>query len=338
MRVAPLATLHPDQPPPALWSRTVSERGEAPEPIDVPLTSGEDVEGSVGWRAWVIASVMAALAVVGGIVVMGQVGSDGSDAQADAAARASSGDAGIDDAASADRGFGGGVVGTLTEIDGDSFVIEGADRAGETTMTRVTTTEDTTFTRTEAGGVAEIDVGDNVVVSGETADDGAIDATAIADRGSLDVAVAGGGGARPGPQPPGGGGLPEDVEPPAGFEPPGDGQLPADLEPPAGFEPPAGASPGGGGRPTVGQVIEVDGMTLTVETNDGETVTVLMRDDTEVTVTVEASIEDLEVGEEVQVVRAESSGDDVVAESVQIGAAGFGGFGPGGPARPPEGN
>lgn len=314
----------------------MSVQDEFPPPLDLPPEPSTDPPSSAGWKSWAIAAAVAVAMVVGGVVVVSQLGGDDSDAQANVSGTTDqSTDSGDDASGAAAQGFGSGVFGTLVEIGNDGFVVEGTDRSGETTSTSVTVTDDTTFTESQEGDLQSIQVGDNVVVTGEAGADGSVSATAIVDNGGLEVAFGGGNGGAPpdGFQPPDGGELPEGFQPPEGFEPPDGGELPDDFQPPEGFEPPEGGGPGGfGGARTIGQVTAVDGSTLTVETADGETVTVTVGSDTEVTVTVEASRADLEVGDDVQVT-ATVDGDAIVAESVRIGAVGFGGFGAGGAPR-----
>lgn len=110
------------------------------------------------------------------------------------------------------------------------------------------------------------------------------------------------------------------------------------------------ASPGGGGGfrgggfggGANGDVVDIDGSTLTVETTDpsGATTTVVVEtsDDTVVTERVDGSLDDLTVGESVVVI-GESTADGITATSINAGTELGGGF-PGGGGRgdfePPE--
>lgn len=315
----------------------MSTEDDASQPIDLTVEPPAENPNAAGWKSWVIAAVVAVVMVVGGIVVVGRLGGDDSAAQVGATGGATQGNGSATGGAGQGGGFGGagfgggGVFGTLTEVGGDSFVVERTGRSGDATTTKVTVTDATTFTEAKSADLSSVEVGDNVIVMGEAADDGTVAATRIVDNGDRELTLGGnGGGPGGGFQPPADGQLPDN------FQPPGDGQLPDNFQPPGdgqlpdGFDPSSGSIPGGvrGAAPTIGKVTANDGQTLTIETNDGSTVTVTVSANTEVTVSVTASMSDLMVGESVQVVGSQD-GDTVVAESVQIGASGFGGFGGG---------
>ncbi len=263
------------------------------------------------WRSWVAAGAVSALILAGGGYMLGR-GNSG-DAPDTVAA---TGDTSADPGTGTPGGPGGvgrpagrGTGGEITAIDGTTITL---DADGDTYT--VSTSDNTEVSETVEGSVTDIAVGDTIVVIGEVAD-GAVTAESISE-----------GGLGGGPGGPGGG-------PSGDFEPPSDGQLPDGFDPPEDFDPTQGGGPPGGfGGFTNGEVTGVDGSTLTVTTDDDETVTVTVADDTTFTITLEREVDDLEVGDTIQVV-GEVDGSNVEATVIRLGE--LGGFGPGGFGGPP---
>lgn len=308
-----------------------------PEPIDLGADPAPATPASSG-RSWAIAGGAAVAMVAIGVAAMGLLGGDESATEADTTSSSVAVDDVSGDTADDTRGgpgFGGGVFGTLTEIEGASFIVDVTDRSGDSTTTRVVVTDETIFTETQDGTLDGVQVGDHVLVTGETADDGTVSAASLADNNNRELTFGGGNGGGP----PDGFEPPEGFDPPEGFEPPADGAVPDDFQPPEGGLPgggPGGGGPGGLGGVTVGEVTSVDGSTIVIQPTDGQPVTVTVSGETTITETVEVSIAALEVGDTVQVT-GDADGDRVVAETVQVGATrGFGAAGgPGAGGTPP---
>jgi hypothetical protein len=104
--------------------------------------------------------------------------------------------------------------------------------------------------------------------------------------------------------------------------------------------PPGGQGPGGFGGGTGGTISEIDAdaSTLVVKTSDGDSVEVTANDDTTISETVEGSVDDLAVDDNVVVVG--SAGDDGTIAADTIVAGGDGGLlgrgGPGGDGQRPQ--
>lgn len=272
------------------------------------------------WRSWVAAGAVGALIVGGGAFLLGR-GDDGQPTATAAANSDTSTDAGTG-APGAPGGLGGpggpGTGGEITAIDGTTITL---DAEGETYT--VSTSDDTQVSETVEGSADDIAVGDTVVVIGEVVD-GAVTAESISE-GGLGRGFGGPGGG------PGGGGTPPD-----GFELPDGVEPPEGLDPPGGFDPSQGGGPpaGGLGGFTNGEVTTVEGSTLTVSTDDGDTVTVTATEDTMVTITLDGEVDDLDIGDTIQVI-GEVDGSSVDAAIIRLGE--LGGFGPGGFGGPPPG-
>lgn len=78
-------------------------------------------------------------------------------------------------------GFGNATIGTVKSIDGDTIRIETPQGATVT----VRTSADTRVQVTKTGKVSDLEEGGTVVVQGERADDGTIDATAVSQGGGM---------------------------------------------------------------------------------------------------------------------------------------------------------
>jgi hypothetical protein len=273
-------TLPPDNPP--------------PEPVEPALAPAPQPTGNV--RSWLVAGGVAAVVALGAGYLLGRGGDDGTTVDTQAAASAES-PAGADQFAG---GPGGGTftvrgtAGTITGVDGDTLTVE-ADDGSETT---VATDDDTVVRESVDGSVDDLAEGDNVLVTGESDDDGTITADTVVDNGDAELTIAGG----------------PDGDAPDGLPAPPDGaELPDGPEMTRGF-------------PTAGEITSIDGDTLTVETASGESVTVTLTDDTTVTVNQDLEVDDLEEGDDVRVM-GETSDDGVVdAAVIQVGdLATFGG-------------
>jgi hypothetical protein len=299
---------------------------KVPAPGAAAPTSAEPDEpgapdGSASLRSWLIAGAVALL-VVGGIGFVVSRG-DGETDAGTAAVAGTTDEAGAGAGAAAGRGgFGGGAFGTLLSVDGATLTVESADLEGSTSEVTIETDDETQFLETVDGELADLAVGDDVVVAAdgdaETSEGGEVEATSVTVGGGVAGSGMPGGAA---------GELPE------GFEPPADGELPEGFEPPADGELPEGAGPGMGGALTVGTITSVDDASFSVETEDGESVTVLVGDDTTISVTEEVTIDDLAEGDELQAQGEQDDDGVVAADVVRIG--GFGGGFPGGPGGQP---
>ena len=104
------------------------------------------------------------------------------------------------------------------------------------------------------------------------------------------------------------------------FQAPGNGQ-----GRPEGFSGRNGAAPGGGGfSPVSGEILEIDGETITVKTPEGDSKIIIYSNSTNVNKTSEGSLSDLEVGEEIMVIGNEDTNGTVTAQTISVG--GNGGF------------
>lgn len=282
------------------------------DPATSPPPAVEPAAARAGWKQWAAAGVVAAVLAGGAGLAISLTGGDDADAVAtqDTAAAATSGGAGDQ------AGFPGGrgTAGTITAIDGSTLTIEATARdSGDTSTVTVETTDETTVTESVEGSLADLAAGDNVVVTGTSAD-GTVIAERIVDSGDLEATGPGAGG-RTGTPPEGMGTPPEGMG-----------------TPPEGM----GTPPEGMGTPTVGTIASIDGSTLVVETSDGESVTVTATDDTTITVTEELTVADLATGDTITVTGTTTDAT-VSATSIRKGELGMGG-GFGGPGMaPPEG-
>ena len=278
---------------------------EVPEPASPRKASA---------RTWVAAGAVAALVVVVGVVMMG----GGGGGEADTAGMPT----GNDEADAAGFGPAGapgrGAFGEVTAVAGTTLTVESTDGSGSTTTLSVEATADTVITESLEGTVADLAVGDSVVVIGEDTEAGV--ATTSVVEGGTALGFGGGG-------PGAGGALPEGAAP-EGFEPPADAQPPAEGEMPDGTDAgdrPKGAPPGGF---TAGDIVATDASGLTVETEDGDQVQVTLSSSATVTVSVERSLADIAVGDTIRA-SGETDGSVVTAEAIQIGTGGMPGAGGG---------
>jgi hypothetical protein len=269
------------------------------------------------WRAWAAAAAVTVVVVGVGISVMNRT--DGG--AADVTTGEDDGGTGQDADQGGFRpgGFGGGATGEVTAIDDMTFTVETTDPSGTSRTVTVQATSDTTVSEAVEGNLGDLSTGDNVVVMGEETD-GGVEASSVSETGG-GLGAGGFGG-----------------EPPEGFEPPEDGELPEGFEPPdgAGGGPPQGGVPGGG--ITAGEIVEIDGSTIEVESADGETTTVTVTESTSVTVSEVRTLDDIEVGDTIRAASDSEAGRDdgvVTATSIQLGDLGLGGFGGGGPRGAP---
>jgi len=92
---------------------------------------------------------------------------------------------------------------------------------------------------------------------------------------------------------------------------------------PEGFTGRNGTTPGGGGfSPVNGQIIEIDGETITVKTPEGDSKIVIYSNSTNVNKTSEGSLSDLVVGEEIMVIGNEGTNGTVTAQTISVGGSG----------------
>jgi hypothetical protein len=255
------------------------------------------------------AGAAAALVVVVGVVLMSGGGSDDADTATDEPSADSA--PGFGPAGASGRG----AFGEVTAIDGSTLTVESGDPSVSTTTLSVEASADTVITESVEGTVADLAVGDSVIVVGEETETG-VAATSLVEGGGPGF----GGGA------PGAGGTPPEGEVPEGFDRPADAQPPADGEVPEGAEPgdrPEGGPPGGF---TAGEIVSIDDTGLTIETAEGEQVQVTVSSSTTVTVSVGRTLADIAVGDTISA-SGETDGTVVTAETIQIGAVSMPGAG-----------
>jgi hypothetical protein len=166
-----------------------------------------------------------------------------------------------------------------------------------------------------SGTVADIKVGDNVIVTGDDTTGTGVTANSVTDNGSVSGRTGFGGRGFAGNRFAAGGTT-------------GNTNGTANSAP-------QGPRPQQGGF-TAGKVASVDGSTFTVTAFDGSTVTVSTTAQTTVDVTKTASLSEIKVGDTISATGADSNGV-VTATTVRIGAVPFGGFGRGRQGVPPTG-
>jgi hypothetical protein len=259
----------------------------------------------------VAAGALAALVVVVGVVLMSRGGSDDDDTATDESSADNA--PGLGPAGASGRG----ALGEVTAIDGSTLTVESGAPSGSTTTLSVEASADTVITESVDGTVADLAVGDSVIVVGVETETG-VAATSLVEGGGRGFGFEGGA--------PGAGGTPPEGEVPEGFDPPADAQPPAAGEVPEGAE--SGERPESGppGGFTAGEIVSIDDTGLTVETEEGEQVQVTVSSSTTVTVSVERTLGDIAVGDSISA-SGETDGSVVTAETIQIGAGGMPGAG-----------
>ncbi|MEJ7765191.1 MAG: hypothetical protein WKF86_06820 [Acidimicrobiales bacterium] len=185
-----------------------------------------------------------------------------------------------------------GASGILAEVKGSTLTVQ-TDRE---TSVKVSTSKSTVVTKTGPGSLADINVGDNVVVTGISTGPVAITAERVVNSGAL-----------PGSQGPVGG--PGSAGP--GI-PPGPGGRPSGID------------PGIGDGLATGKVQSVAASGFVVSGPDTPPVTVSVGDTTLVLVAKTVAVMDLTVGQPVVVTGASKDDGTVVATSVEQGASEFG--------------
>lgn len=287
-------------------SSTTSGRPEGDPPPDLPEETSPEKSSA---RTWMAAGALAALVVVVGVVLMGRGGSDDAETATDESSADSA--PGFGPAGASGRG----AFGEVTAIDGSTLTVESGDPSGSTTTLSVDASADTVITESVEGTVADLAVGDSVIVVGEETETG-VAATSLVEGGGAGFGFGGGA--------PGAGRTPPEGEIPEGFDPPADAQPPGEV--PEGAEPgdrPEGAPRGGF---TAGDIVSIHDTGLTVETAEGEQVQVTVSASTTVTVSVERTLADIAVGDTISA-SGETDGTEVTAETIQIGAGGMPGAG-----------
>jgi two-component system sensor histidine kinase MprB len=313
--------MEPPHPPsarsPAAWGEHGGERhmtsttpdrpaGDPPPELPEPTSTKKSSA-----RTWVAAGALAALVVVVGVVLMSRGGSDDDDTATDESSADNA--PGLGPAGASGRG----ALGEVTAIDGSTLTVESGAPSGSTTTLSVEASADTVITESVDGTVADLAVGDSVIVVGVETETG-VAATSLVEGGGRGFGFEGGA--------PGAGGTPPEGEVPEGFDPPADAQPPAAGEVPEGAE--SGERPESGppGGFTAGEIVSIDDTGLTVETEEGEQVQVTVSSSTTVTVSVERTLGDIAVGDSISA-SGETDGSVVTAETIQIGAGGMPGAG-----------
>ena len=289
-------------------SSTTSDRPAGDPPPEIPEPTSPKKPSA---RTWTAAGALAALVVVVGVVLMSRGGSDDADTTSDESSADNA--PGFGPAAASGRG----AFGEVTVIDGSTLTVESGAPSESTTTLSVEASAETVITESVEGMIADLAVGDSVIVIGEETETG-VAATSLVEGGIPGVGFGGGA--------PGAGGTPPEGEAPEGFDPPADAQPPADGEVPEGAEPgdrPEGGPPGG---LIAGEIVSIDDTGLMVETEGGEQVQVTVSSSTTVTVSVERTLADIAVGDSISA-SGETDGTVVTAETIQIGAGGMPGAG-----------
>ncbi len=331
---APTAEAPTPEVPTAEASTPEAPAPDGPTPEVPTADAAGDGPSRPLWVSWAIAAAVVAVLAGAAVFLLGRSGDDG---QADAVATAGTvpGAAVTGGGGDPVAGFAPGTRGTITAIDGTRITVESGSPGGSSASTTVETTDETAITESVDASLDDFEVGDDVVVFGDSDDDGTMVASTVSEGGAAGFGGPQGGGQLPdGFQPPAGGELPDGFQPPAdgqlpdGFQPPADGELPDGFQPPQG-----GAGPGvPGAAPTSGEITAISDDSLTIESDAGSSVTVTIDDDTTFSVTEDRSVGDLAEGDTV-VVTGEAGDDDVVtATSIRVGdGLGLGAGGPGGP-------
>jgi hypothetical protein len=276
-------------------------------PEDLPVAEEVPAPARPKWVVW---------AATGGVIVLVAAGFFG--------AKAISGKSNSTTAAGATQnvagngsfnqnGTGGrGTGGTIATIDGNTLTIK--DTANNTQV-KVVTSGTTRVTVSKTIAVADIAVGDRILVTG-TKSANKIAATRIADMGSAADAPTGG----PNGGPNGNGSVPAGG---GGFGAPGSRRFGNGT----GGNGTAGNGAGANGGFTIGTVDSVSSGTIVVSTFGGTKTTVTTTPATTVTKNVTGTLGDLKVGDTVRVGGTTEADGSVTATSVNEGSGGFGGFG-----------
>lgn len=260
---------------------------------------GDEPSGDrTGWKSWLIAVVVTAVVVAAGVLVIGGRGSsDGAALVANDQAQGPGGQG-------RRGGFpGAGARGEVTAIDGLRLTVRATDAQGATSTVVVETSEATEVTESVAGEVSDLSAGDTVVVMGEDTS-GVVTATSISVGGGMFGGGQIGGQRRPGAAPSG-----------------------------APQPPPDGRRAGGF---TAGEVVSIEGSTVTITGQNGERVIVKTTSATTIRVTKQRSVGDIEVGDTI-LASGETADSVVKATTILIGdlgspGRGFRGVPPGRPA------
>jgi hypothetical protein len=255
-----------------------------------------------GWVPWAIGVGVVVVAVAAFFVTKSIASSGGSTPAAATTGNGSSSNGGTaTGGANGNGGFQGrlpGTSGAITAIDGTTLTVK--DRQNQSV--KVTTTGSTRITVEKTVAVSDIAKGDRISVTG-TQSGTTIAATRIS---IMDLRLGSqrrrfqGGSTSGGANANG---------PPNGFTPPGG----ANRRPPGGF--------------TFGTVTKVDGSTITISGFNGSATTVTTTPSTTVTKSVQGSLTDLKVGQNVRAVGSTGADGSVAADSINEGTGGFGFFG-----------
>ena len=274
-----------------------------------PATAGGEPSGrSRSAKTWVMAGVGAAAIALASVVGINYASSHISSAATTATGQGGQGGQG--QFPGGPGGLGGpqgamGTSGAIASIDGTTLTL-----TTQSGTAKVTTSSSTTVTKSVAGSLRDVAVGDTIMVRGTSSGTDAVTATAITDQGK---AASASGGLAPGAPPGGQSGGPSGA-PPSGQS--------------GG---PPGAAPGGATGPggTVGTVTAIDGSTITVTSMMGGTeVTITTTAATTVSIAQTSSLSALTTGEQVRVIGTTDSAGTVAATRIiegEDGAAGFGG-------------
>ena len=198
-------------------------------------------------------------------------------------------------------------AGTITAINGSSLTVKETDFSGSTSTVNVTTSKSTTYHASVDGAVSDLKKGDNVVVTGTTANS-VLTATRIS---QADITLRA---PRNGDANGNGGQFFSEGGPPPGA---GDTATNGDGGTGRAF---------GGGNFTAGEIASIDGDTITITDPSGTNTTVKTTDDTKIVVTKTIAFKEFKVGDAVRVT-GDASGKTIKATDVTKGGVGGGLFG-----------
>jgi hypothetical protein len=179
--------MEPPHPPsarsPAAWdehggdrhmSSTTSDRPAGDPPPEIPEPTSPKKPST---RTWMAAGALAALVVVVGVVLMSRGGSDDADTTTDESSADNA--PGFGPAGASGRG----ALGEVTAIDGSTLTVESGVPSESTTTLSVEASAETVITESVEGTIADLAVGDSVIVIGEETETG-VAATSLVEGGS----------------------------------------------------------------------------------------------------------------------------------------------------------
>ena len=154
-------------------SSTTPDRPAGDPPPEIPEPTSPEKPSA---RTWLAAGALAAVVVVVGVVLMSRGGSDDADTTTDESSADNA--PGFGPAGASGRG----AFGEVTAIDGSTLTVESGVPSESTTTLSVEASAETVITESVDGTVADLDVGDSVIVIGEETETG-VAATSLVEGG-----------------------------------------------------------------------------------------------------------------------------------------------------------